>query len=275
VAPVQRQPAPFLRPWVHRYYGFEETTRSPIRRCEGPGIEIILLLSFGPEWRIGDAIKPSAPWDLHTSFVGGLRKSSVLTEHGGHSYGVQVSLTPTGGHALLGVPMNELAGRTVDLDAILTRDASLLPERLAGLRTWTERFDFLDSNLSARLQDAQPPSGAVVWAWRRLTATHGLVPVGELTRELGWSRKRLGARFREEIGISPKSFAGLLRFERTKKLLKRCDHQGLAQVALQCGYYDQSHLSHEVHRITGLTPNAYRALLRGETNLQDAAAKAI
>jgi AraC-like DNA-binding protein len=267
---VQRHPSCALRPYARRYYGFEETTGSRLRRREGPGTDVILVLSFGPQWRIGDGTTPAAPWEHHTSFAAGLRKSSVITEHEGHSFGMQVNLTPPGAYALLGIPMHEYAGRTVDLDAVLTTERSL-PERLAALGTWPARFGLIDTVLAARLGQARPPSSSVVWAWRRLTATHGLVPVGELTRELGWSRKRLAARFREEIGMSPKSLARLLRFESAKKLLTRGVSLDLAQVAFQCGYFDQSHLSTEVRRITGLTPAAYRELLRSETNLQDTA----
>src|SRR5206468_7641441 len=131
------------------------------------------LLSFGFDWRIGDAANPARPWARHTSFVAGLHEASVLTEHDGSSYGMQVSLTPPGAYALFGLPQHELAGRTVALDAVLGERADLLPEQLAALDGWTERFALLDSVLASRLADARRlPSPGAFWAWQRLTETH-------------------------------------------------------------------------------------------------------
>jgi AraC-like DNA-binding protein len=230
---------------------------------------VILVFSFGPEWRIGNAHEPAGRWERHTSFIAGLHESSVLTEHDGYSVGMQVSLTPPGAYALLGLPMKELAGLTVDLEDVLEH-GSQLSEQLATLNSWAERFKLLDLALGASLENARPPSPCVEWAWGLLMRTHGCVGVDFLAAELGWSRKRLGARFREQIGLSPKTAARMLRFEHARALLQREDHLPLAEVAQVCGYYDQAHLTNEVRRITGVAPSVYRADLWGETNLQDA-----
>jgi AraC-like DNA-binding protein len=268
VATIQLPAPPLLR-HARLYYGFEERTTSSIRRCEGPGMDVILLFSFGPEWRIDRAPEPTGTWEHRTSFVAGLRESSVLTEHDGHSIGMQVSLTPPGAYAVLGIPMGELADRTVDLEDVLGGGRQL-SEQLAALPTWTERFQLLDAVLAARLEDARPPSTCIEWAWGRLRKTNGCVSVDALAAELGWSRKRLAARFREQIGLLPKTAARMLRFEHAKSLLER-ENLDLAGIGNVCGYFDQAHFSTDVRRITGMTPSVYRRYLRGETNLQDAA----
>jgi AraC-like DNA-binding protein len=268
---VEGIPAEPLRSYVRRYHGFREAG-SPMRRREGPGVDVILLLSFDFEWRIGIATDPSRPAERHTSFVAGLHEASVLTEHDGRSYGMQVSLTPPGAYALFGVPMHELAGRIVSLDSLLGKQADRLPEQLAALTDWTQRFELLDATLAARLENRHQASPGVVWAWRRLSETSGGLPIGALAEELGWSRKRVVARFREEVGLAPKALARLLRFERAKALLEHADRPDLAQLALECGYYDQSHLTNEVRRITGTTPAAYAASSEGGTNFQDGTA---
>jgi AraC-like DNA-binding protein len=261
---VSREPTPSLSPYVRRYYGFREDSDGPMLRREGPGVDVVVLLSFGPEWRIGDAANPALPPDRRTSFAAGLRLTSVLTEHDGSSHGAQVSLTPCGAFALLGVPMHELAGRTVPLDALLGPEADRLVEGLVGLPSWAARFELLDTALGKRLPAARRPTPEVMWAWGRLSETQGRVRVESLLQELGWSRKRLLARFREEIGVTPKSLARLIRFERAAALLESAEPRGLADVALSCGYYDQSHLTNEFRRIAGVTPALHAA-----TFLQD------
>jgi AraC-like DNA-binding protein len=254
---VTHEPASYLRPYVRRYYGFSEETGGLTRRREGPGAEVVVLISFGSEWRIGEATDPARPAGRYTSFAAGLRLSSVITEHDGVSRGMQVSLTPPGAYALFGEPMHELTGYTVALDSLLGADAERLRERLVELRDWPERFALVEASLSKRLADASRPTPGVLWAWRRLSETQGRQRIGALTAELGWSRKRLVARFREEVGLGPKSVARLLRFERAAALLESSAGPDLAVVAADCGFSDQAHMTNEFRTITGITPATF------------------
>lgn len=247
---LHRQPAPFLRGRVTGYWGYEETTRAPMRRREGPGADVVVNFSFGHEWLI-DA-------ERRGSFVGGLRRSQVTTEHDGRSCGMHVAFAPWAAHALFRVPMHELSETTVPFEALLP---ARIVERLEDA-AWNERFALLDELLSRRLVDAPSGSPEVVWAWEQLRRTHGRARIGRLAGELGWSRKRLVARFREQIGLSPKAAARLVRFERARAL---AGTMSWAELAFECGFADQPHLISEFRAFTGRTP---------ETFLQDAAAVA-
>jgi AraC-like DNA-binding protein len=244
---------------VRSYYGFREETGAPIRRREGPESSVVVIVSFEHEWRIGNALEPGRPLERRTSFVGGLHDACVLTEHAGRSEGMQANLSPLAAHMLLGVPMDELARRTVPLDALFGGDADRLVEQLHDAPSWDARMTLLEQTLAARLAEARPPSAGVAWAWRRLRATYGRVRVATLCEELGWSRKRLVARFREEVGLPPKSVARLLRLEHAVDLLDRDATPSWAALALTCGYYDQAHLINEFRAMTGTTPTAFVA----------------
>lgn len=247
---VRRLPAPTLRSAIAEYIGFE-SDEPPTRRREGPGTHVVLILSFDRDWRIDG--------ERRVSFVGGLRLDQVVTEHDGGMHGLQVSLAPWAAHMLLRMPVHELAGTTVPLEEVLPAD---LAERVHNERRWEARFAMLDRELGRRLADAPPPEPGVVFAWERLCATHGTARVGSLTSELGWSRKRLAARFREQIGLTPKAAARLHRFERASSL---AGTMSWGELAFACGFADQAHLIAEFRSFTGSTP---------ETFLQDAAAQA-
>jgi AraC-like DNA-binding protein len=225
-----------------RYYGFSERTAGPLRRREGPGVDVILLLSFGNEWTIdGERVR---------SFAAGLHERQVTTEHDGWSEGLQVSLAPPVARAILGLPLETLAQRVVPLEDVLRT-----PE--LGGRSWQERFHAVDALLRRRFADSRPPAREVLWAWRRLSATHGRIPIGALVSELGWSRKRIAARFRDSIGVTPKTYARLLRFERARSLAAAEAKPEWGRIAFECGYYDQSHLVHEFRAISGRTPETF------------------
>jgi AraC-like DNA-binding protein len=222
-----------------------------VRRREGPGVDVVMILSFEEHWLIDDA--------RFTSFAAGLYERQVTTEHPGRSLGLQVNVDPLAARTLFGMPMHELAHRTVPLEDVL--DEPFLAERLATASDWETRFELLETALARSLGDALP-SREVGWAWGRLRATHGRVAIGDLAQELGWSRKRMAARFRDEIGLTPKAVARLLRFERSRAL---AGTMSWARLAFECGFYDQSHLVNEFRAITGRTP---------ETFLQDTAVAA-
>jgi AraC-like DNA-binding protein len=248
---IRRSPAAPLAGRVTSYYGFELETPQPVRQREGPGADVVVILTFEEHWLIDG--------ERHTSFVAGLHDQQVTTEHPGRSLGMQVNLDPLAARALVGTPLHELAHRAVPLGEIL--DVPFLVERLAGALDWDTRFAILDEALAPRIADAQP-SREVAWAWRILCATHGRVPIGDLAAELGWSRKRIVARFRDEVGLPPKAVARLLRFERAREL---AGTMPWGELAFECGFSDQPHLIAEFRRITGRTP---------ETFLQDTVAQA-
>jgi AraC-like DNA-binding protein len=234
-------PGPALRGVVQRYCGYVERTAAPLRRTEAATGTVTVILSFGPRILVDGA--------SHGSFVAGLSEAPATTEHDGVQHGVELNLTPPAARRLLGVPMHELAGRVVALDDVLA--GGTLLEELAEAPGWEQRFARLDAELSRRLDATPPPHPAVQAAYRRLAATRGAIPVGVLAEELGWSRRHLAARFRDEVGVAPKALARLLRFEHAMELL---GSRSLAEVAYECGYYDQAHFNRDFRAFAGATP---------------------
>jgi transcriptional regulator GlxA family with amidase domain len=92
--------------------------------------------------------------------------------------------------------------------------------------------------------------------WRRLQDSGGRIPVAELVRKSGWSHRHVTARFREQVGLTPKAASRVIRFERAAVSLAS-GAAGLADVAAGSGYADQSHLTREFVRLSGDTPARY------------------
>ena len=168
-----------------------------------------------------------------------------------------MNFTPVGAFAFLGLPMHELVDGIVPLEDVLPRAARNLTARLADATSWEERFTRLDEILLARLADSREPSPDVAWAWQTLVDSHGRVPVGWLCDRLGRSRKQLAVRFREQIGLPPKTVARILRFTRAVGLLQGRADGELAGVAFECGYYDQAHLNRDFREFAGTSPGEF------------------
>jgi AraC-like DNA-binding protein len=252
---ASRSPHPLLAGQVLRYCGYRERTSEPFRRLEAPFNGVVLILSFGEPLRLVDAEGSHA---LHHSFTGGLSDGPTYTEHPGHQHGIQIDLTPPAARALLGMPLRELTNRVVSLEDVLGPAATELIERLYELPNWHERFRVLDSFLAQRLEsgsDAVPSSLRA--AWSRLMETRGRVEIEALAQELGYSRRHLSARFGEQLGLPPKTYARVLRFEHAAERLSHDSGARFAEIAQDCGYYDQAHLNRDFREFAGTTPGDY------------------
>ncbi len=138
---------------------------------------------------------------------------------------------------------------------------SELYERLHAATDWRERFvvadDVLGRVLSSR--EAAPLPAEIVEAWRCIVASRGRTSVARLAAHVGWSRRRLAAQFKVELGLSPKAVSRVVRFEYACELLLSTGRRSLAEVAADAGYYDQSHLTREWSELAQCTPTAWLA----------------
>lgn len=82
--------------------------------------------------------------------------------------------------------------------------------------------------------------------------------VAELAKRVGWSERRLRDVFRCEVGLTPKQFARVERFQRVLREVEQGQMVDWAELALAHGYYDQAHLIGEFRACSGLTPTAYQ-----------------
>ena len=247
-----------LRAFVHGYQGYDETAApAPVLRQEVPSVSVPLIVNFGARWRIADSV--SGTGDRRDSFVAGLHERSTFVAAEGAAQCIQVDFTPIGAHLFFGIPMHELSNRVVDVEDVLARDRNLV-ERLEDARSWHARFALLDAVISARLAAARRPAPDIVWAWRALVHTNGAVRVSALAEKVGRSRRHLNCGFREHIGVGPKTAARIVRFSRAVDLLGR-RRIPLVELAQECAYFDQAHMTREFREFAGTTPSEFASRL--------------
>jgi AraC-like DNA-binding protein len=122
-------------------------------------------------------------------------------------------------------------------------EAALARDRVAVLVAWLRR----------QLADAPPPDPLIAHAVSQLVAPAAAF-IGEIAGQLGVTRQYLARRFRREVGITPKQLARIARMQRAAFALARGSTPELARLALELGYFDQSHLSYDLRELVGITP---------------------
>ncbi|HSZ41768.1 MAG TPA: helix-turn-helix domain-containing protein [Trebonia sp.] len=267
---ARQLPAPPLRPFVEWYAGYRQAGVAPARHRGLPSPSLTFILTLDDPVVVAAHADPRQPPEEYTTLVGGLQTAPALITHEGRQSGVQLGLTPLGARALLGRPAGELANIDVDASVVLGRFAGELRERIAGQATWAGRFGVLDvvlteavlsqAMLTGRAAEVRPE---VAYAWRRLRAMNGAVPISGLAAETGWSARYLNARFGAETGLSPKEAARVFRFTAARERIARTVVSGaghsLAELAAECGYYDQAHLAREFRALAGCPPTQWVA----------------
>ncbi|MER7414690.1 MULTISPECIES: helix-turn-helix domain-containing protein [Streptomyces] len=236
--------------------GFRHRGPEPIRMRAVPHPAVTLSLDFSPGLLVVDDAAGRRPGSL----VAGLAFRD-LRVHGHGTEAMQVRLSPLVAATVLGVSPADLEGTVVGLDELWGREAARVREQLSHAPSWRDRFALTEDLLARRHAAARPERGPrpeVVRAWQRIVRSRGGVRVEALAAEAGWSRQRLWARFRSDIGLTPRRAAQLVRFHHAAHLLAGGRSPALA--AADCGYTDQSHLHRHVRAFTGTTP----ATLAGE-----------
>ncbi len=255
---------------VREYVGYEEWAGGGFLRREMARHGVALILGFGDGIDVYEGEPDTTRRRLY-AFVVGNQMCSSMTGVVGHQLGVQIELSPGGAAALFG-DVSELNDVVVTVEEAFGARGERLLERLAETASWARRFDLLDHEFghlatsAPGVVDREAPalSPEVEWLRRQLLSSHGALRVEPLMDETGWSRRHVTERFRRQLGVSPKSYARLLRFEHASALLSElatAPDRTLADVAIAAGYYDQSHLTRDFSAMSGMTPGAFVATM--------------
>jgi AraC-like DNA-binding protein len=196
------------------------------------------------------------------AIVSGPYEHFFLTDTSEEAFVMGVHFKPGGAFPFLGLPANELFDTHIDLQTIWGRDATEIHERLAATRSFTRRFQLLENWLISHLCRRLEYHPAVSLTLEGLRRDNSGAVIRELVRDAGLSHRRFINLFNEQVGLKPKVFHRIQRFQRA---LARV-HQNLApnwgRLALDYGYFDQSHLIRDFLAFTGFSPADYLGRLR-------------
>lgn len=253
---IVARPAGPLRALVAAHHGYRQRDVPAARHLGLPSPYLTLIFTLDEPMRMAQHVDPAQPPGSYRALIGGLHTSPAVIEHDGAQSGIQLQLSPLGVRALLGVPAGALADLDLHLTDLLGRLGDDLQEQAQAAPTWTARFRLLDEQLGRLVDPARRPPDEVRHAWHLLFSSGGTARIAEVARAVGWSERHLAARFRTEIGLTPKTAARVIRFHRARLMIPSTPG---ATVAAVCGYADQAHLVRDFSRVTGTTPGRFAA----------------
>lgn len=173
-----------------------------------------------------------------------------------------VSFKAGGAAPFLPLPASELYNTHVSLETLWGTAASDLRVQLLEAGTLQARFLILEQFLQARMVRARAlsPHPAVSFALSELQRPAYPRSIAEVTEQTGLSPRRFIQVFNEAVGLTPKQFQRVRRFQEVLSLLAKEERIVWTDVATACGYFDQAHFIHDFRAFSGLTPGAYLPL---------------
>ena len=250
-------PGPPLDEYIDRFWFCSDTPAHPRERILPSGTAELVINLTGDEIRIYDASDPARPRRYSGAAVSGPYSNFFLIDPLQHASIIGVHFRPGRAVPVLGVPASELADAHVDLESVWGRVAAELRERLCTAATPANRFAVLEEVLLGRLRRSAPRHGAIPFALDAFEQADAAVKVRDLARRVGLSQRRFIQLSTAEVGLTPKLYGRVRRFQRARELVRQAAEPDWAAVAVACGFFDQSHLIRDFGEFSGLSPVAY------------------
>jgi AraC-like DNA-binding protein len=247
---AEYQPAPGIARFVDRYWILEG--------CGAGQPEPIL-----PDGRIEIVLHYGEPFERHhpdgrieqqdAALVVGQMRAPICIAPRGVAGVAGIRLKPAAGRCAIGCRADEISGHVVDLGTLCAPMGSLR-ERLAEARTDRVRIVLLDDWVRRAVR--AEPLRAVEAAVASIDARCGATDLKRIAREAGVGLRQLERQFNADVGLSPKTYARLVRLQAALRAVGT--GRALADVALACGYYDQAHMANDFAHLAQTSPAAWR-----------------
>lgn len=253
-----REPRPPLSMFVSQIWYGENSARHSHESFLPTGEFDLVINTRDGVLRIYEPVRINMPAVYSGPLVAGPHSRPYVIDTDQQASLLGVKFRPGGAYAFFGLPVDLLRDQHVPLEEFWGSAAVRLQSEAMAAKTPDARICVLEEAMTARLADARRTHPAVSHAVRRFRTQQGVEHVAAVAAEVDLSSRRFIDLFRREIGLPPKLYCRLLRFRRLLRDVALIPATDLTSVALDCGYYDQSHMIREFKAFSGLTPSAFR-----------------
>ena len=186
------------------------------------------------------------------AFVAGVHLRPALSHSPGFQAGVEVALPMSTLRRMMGIPMDQFVDQVVPLETLSNR----LGDQLRDATTVEQRVTILDAAIGQHISTTKPLELRQIAALKLLRHRPEL-DISDVAFKVGWSRKHLADRVRDVLGVGPRSFRRLVRFQRLTQSLQQGDSSNWAETAAKHGYCDQSHMIREFREFASMAPSEF------------------
>lgn len=196
----------------------------------------------------------------------GIRNKYITIPSGRDSEMFIVNFHKGSAYPFVQMPVNELTDMVVDGELIMTNGILTLREKLLELKQAEEKFRHAEQYFLQVYLHKLSVNPFVQFSVNMIVNNPTAISLHKLYEKVGFSQKHCIKIFREHVGITPKSFLRIIRFQKVVKEIECGGNIDWTTIAYECGYYDQSHFIHDFKEFSGFTPEVYLAIKRDFLN---------
>jgi AraC-like DNA-binding protein len=193
------------------------------------------------------------------SLVVGMHTRYNILETTSVQHVMGVVFRPGGARVFFDPPADEFLNCSVPLDEVWRSGTANLRDLLLEEHGPMARLRALEADLERRLGRVKELRSVVRYAIGAFGRSAGSASVLTVARDTGLSRRRFAELFREQVGLTPKMYCRLRRFQSVVRTVASAAPIDWTQIALENGYYDQAHMAHEFREFSGIAPGAWSA----------------
>ncbi len=251
-------PQPPLSDFVDLFWLYEgyDLPQAKERVLPTGTIELVIDLRED-ELRVYDGQTHEQFQSFSTALICGAHSESFVIDTASEASIMGVHFKPGGAFPFLKLPAGELRNAHVSLETLWGAKAVELRDQLLEAETPEARFGILERTLSTQSPWPLARHPAVAFALKEFQDVLHAPTISDVSDRTGLSQRRFIRVFSEEVGLTPKRFCRVRRFQEVLSFIKREQRVDWAEIALECGYFDQAHFIRDFQAFSGLNPTAY------------------
>jgi AraC-like DNA-binding protein len=264
-----RVPRPPLDGFIESIWVYQNDPRpNALERILPTGAPHLIINLKEDQTRLYDPESPHRCVATSGSVISGLQSRFQVIDTSEQEYVAGVTFKPGGTVPFMRMPAHEVSVADVPLESLWGRRCtSALRDRLLE----SQSIDATLNALEAVLHEMWRPSGlhpAVNFALAAFERAPSTTSIAAVSDAIGLSAKRFIERFKIEVGVTPKRYCRIRRFQRALVLANRGREIDWTRVAMDCGYFDQAHLIHDFRSFAGLTPTEYQSARTSQNHVK-------
>jgi AraC-like DNA-binding protein len=248
------QPHPALAPHIESYWFVFAEAGEPVEISVDVFVDLRADLIFNLRAPYTRAVAGRRPRRISRSNLDAQRIHPIRIEQRGDVRICGVRFRIAGLAPFVAAPVDRFSNRVVPIATVFGKTIVALENELRAAEADRQaQTELLDAFFLRRLELGKPNT-LVHQLKDQIDAEGGLERVAELCARAGISRRQLDRLFRSQLGFNPKTFARVVRFQRALARLRSDPGCTLADLAAECGYYDQPHFVREFKALAGSPP---------------------
>lgn len=241
--------------WLYEGY---DVPHEKERLLPDGSVELVINLAED-SIRVYDSHDPQKSYTIPGCVVSGPRSEFFVIDTAGEASTVGVHFKPGGAFPFFAVPPMELHNQSVALECLWGSASDRLRERLLEAETAENKLKVLECCLLEQLKKPLEHHPVVGFALQQLCNSIQPPKLSRVVDQIGCSQRRFIQLFGDQVGLTPKLFSRVRRFQKVIQSAHSVEAINWTQMALDCGYYDQAHFIHDFQSFAGITPSQYLA----------------